>query len=58
MLNFSRLGKVIEPQHRKMTSTEFIRFCDFCLKNNPHITSENCLSRKTGEENIKVSFRL
>jgi len=58
MLNFPNLGKVVEPPQGKMTSVEFIRFCDFCLKNNPHITPENSLSRKTGEERIKVPFRL
>jgi len=47
-----------EPPQRKMTSEEYLRFCDFCLKNNPHITAGNCLARKTGEEEIKVPFRL
>ena len=58
MLNFPRRGTITEPPHRKMSSIEFIHFCDFCLKNNPHITAENCLDRKTGEEAIKVPFRL
>ncbi len=58
MLNFPNLGKVVEPPQGKMASLEFIRFCDFCLKNNPYITSKNCLTRKTGEEKIKVPFRL
>ena len=58
MLKFPILGKESEPPMRKMTSDEFIRYCEFCLKNNPHVTPENCLARKTGEENIKVPFRL
>ena len=58
MLNFPTLGNGAEPPQKKMTSDEFIQFCDFCLKNNPHITSENCLTRKTGEEEIKIPFRL
>jgi len=41
-----------------MTAEEYLRFCDFCLKNNPHITAGNGLVRKTGEEEIKVPFRL
>jgi len=58
MLNFPNLGNVVEPPQKNMTSAEFIQFCDFCLKNNPHITPENCLARKTGEEEIKVPFRM
>ncbi len=58
MLNFPNLGKVDEPPQKKMSSAEYIRFCDFCLKNNPHLRSENSLARKTGEEEIKVPFRL
>ncbi len=58
MFDFSILGNVVEPSQKKMTSDEFIQFCDFCLKNNPHITSKNCLPRKTGEEEIEIPFRL
>ncbi len=58
MIRFPDLGRQPEPPQRKMTSKEYLRFCDFCLKNNPHITAENCLARKTGEEEITVPFRL
>ena len=58
MLMFPIIGKEAEPPVRKMTSEEFIRYCEFCLKNNPRITPENCLARKTGEEDIKIPFRL
>ncbi len=58
MIKFPDLGKQPEPPQKKMSSEEYLRFCDFCLKNNPHITPENCLARKTGEEEIKVPFRL
>ena len=58
MLNFPDLGNQPEPPMKKMTSEEYLRFCEFCLRNNPHVTVENCLTRKTGEENIKVPFRL
>ncbi len=57
MLDFPNFGNIIEPPQRKMTSFEFIQFCEFCLKNNPHITSENSLGRKTGKEEIKIPFR-
>ncbi|MCK5675823.1 MAG: hypothetical protein KAH99_02280 [Verrucomicrobia bacterium] len=58
MIKFENLGDQPEPQQKKMSSEEYIRFCEFCLKNNPHITAENCLARKTGEEEIKVPFHL
>ena len=47
-----------DSMQKKMTPEEYLRFCDFCLKNNPHITAENCLARKTREEEIKVPFHL
>jgi hypothetical protein len=52
------MNGVKEPGHKKMSLAEYIRYCEFCLKNNPHITSENCLHRKTGEESMKEPFRL
>ncbi|MDF7824331.1 hypothetical protein P4B35_09935 [Pontiellaceae bacterium B12227] len=58
MLKFPILGREPEPPVRKMTSHEFIQYCEFCLENNSRITPENCLARKTGEEAIKIPFRL
>jgi hypothetical protein len=57
MIKFPNLGRM-EPSQRKMSSEEYLEFCDFCIRNNPRITSENCLSRKSGEEEIKVPFRI
>jgi hypothetical protein len=56
MIKFPKVGR-IEPSQRKMSSEEYLEFCDFCIRNNPHITPENCLSRKSGEEEIKIPFR-
>ena len=56
MPDFPKFEKGVEPPQKKMDSMEYIRFCNFCVKNNPHITAENCLHRKTGEEEIKVPF--
>jgi hypothetical protein len=56
MIRFPNPGQM-EPSHRKMSSEEYLEFCDFCIRNNPHITPENCLSRKSGEEEIKTPFR-
>ncbi len=58
MLNFPDLGHQPEPPMKKMTSEEYLRFCEFCLRNNSRVSSANCLSRKTGEEDIKVPFQL
>jgi hypothetical protein len=57
MIKFPNLGQM-EPSQRKMSSEEYLEFCDFCIRNNPRITPENCLSRKSGEEEIKVPFRI
>ena len=58
MINFPVIAGAKEPRQKKMSSAEYITFCDFCLKNNPHITPENCLDRKTGDETLKEAFRL
>jgi hypothetical protein len=58
MIEFPAMQDVKEPRPAKMSLAEYIRYCDFCLKNNPHVTPENCLHRKTGEESIKEPFSL
>ena len=58
MLDLPRIGTEVEPPQKKMDLVEYIRFCEFCARNNPHPTPENCLHRKTGEEEIKVPFHL
>jgi hypothetical protein len=58
MIKFPNLNGVKEPRHQKMSPSEFISYCEFCLKNNPLITPDNCLDRKTGEESIKKPFSL
>lgn len=58
MLKLPKLENVTEPPAKKMSFEEYCRFCEFFLKSNPHITPKNCLSRKTGEEDIQIPFRL
>ena len=58
MIEFPDMQDVKEPGHKKMSLAEYIEFCDFCLRNNPNVTPENCLGRKTGEEDIRVPFSL
>ena len=58
MINFPNMERVQEPQQKKMSLAEYISFCEFCIKNNPRITAQSCMDRKTGEEEIKAAFRL
>ena len=58
MIKFPSMQGVKEPRQKKMSLVEYIHYCDFCLNNNPRITPENCLDRKTGEENIQQPFSL
>ena len=58
MINDPKINHVEEPPVRKMTPEEYLRFCDFCLKKNPYGTPEQCMARKSGEEEIKVPFRI
>ena len=58
MIEFPSMNKVEEPKQEKMSLEQYIQYCDFCIRNNPHITPENCMDRKTGEEDIKEPFSL
>ena len=57
MIRFPSIQNVEEPPVRHMSPEEYLRFCDFCLRANPQVTPENCMARKSGEEEIKVPFR-
>ncbi|MEE9369294.1 MAG: hypothetical protein V3V05_10615 [Pontiella sp.] len=56
MIQFPKLNTSSEPPLRKMSGKDYLAFCDFCIRNNPSITPENCLARKSGEEAIKTPF--
>ena len=58
MIEFPSMKRVQEPRRDRMSLAEYIRYCSFCLENNPRITPENCLERKTGEEDIQQPFKL
>ncbi len=58
MINFPDMEHVQEPRQKGMSLAEYIEFCEFCIKNNSHITPQSCLDRKTGEEEIKAAFRI
>lgn len=58
MLEFRQVTEPPWPYRRKMSLREYAEFSEFCLKNNPAITPENCLQRDSGERDIKEPFRL
>lgn len=58
MIKFPTFENVEEPPMRNMTPEEYLRFCEFCVKSNPHITPQSCMDRQSGEEEIKVPFRI
>jgi len=41
-----------------MSLREYAEFSEFCLKNNPEITPENCMERDSGERDIQKPFHL
>lgn len=57
MIRFPAFDQVEEPPARNMTPEEYLRFCDFCLKANARLTPQNCMDRKSGEEEIGIPFR-
>ena len=58
MLKFRKIKEPLAPPLPNMSLREYAEFSEFCLKNNPEITPENCLQRDSGERNIKEPFRL
>ena len=43
---------------RKMTLKEYAEFSLICLKNNPMITAENCMSVRLSDTKLKTPFEL
>ncbi|AKJ65007.1 hypothetical protein L21SP4_01769 [Kiritimatiella glycovorans] len=57
MIRHPDMHGVREPRKKRMSPAEYISFCDFCIRNNPRITPQNCMERKTGEETITTPFK-
>ena len=57
MLKFPRVPPNIEPRPPKMSLREYARFSESCLRSNPSITPQNCMTRRTDEAAMKP-FRL
>ncbi len=58
MLNFPQVQEAVEPSRVRMSLADYVQFCSFCMENNPKITPQNCMDRKSGEESIAEPFRL
>jgi hypothetical protein len=56
MLKFLEIKEPKTTFPSKMSTEEYIEFCEFCIKNNPHITPENCLHYHADEQQVKVPF--
>jgi len=56
VLDFPTFGHMPEPPTKKLSSEEYLRFCEFCLRNNPRLREKDPLLRKTGKEDIKEPF--
>lgn len=58
MLNFPQVQEAAEPSRVRMSLVDYVQFCAFCVENNPKITPQNCMERKSGEESMTEPFRL
>ena len=48
MLNFPEVKEPVAVKLPKMSLSQYVEFCEFCVKSNPLITPENCLTRDAG----------
>jgi hypothetical protein len=48
MLKFPEVNEPKAARPPRMSLKEYAEFCEFCLKNNPLITPENCMGRGAG----------
>jgi len=55
-VEFPVLNGEPEPPVKKLLSEEYLRFFEFCLRNNPRLREKDQLLRKTGKEEIKEPF--
>jgi hypothetical protein len=58
MLNFPAITDGGEPPRTGMSLADYVAFCAFCMENNPAVTPQTCMERKSGEESITEPFRL
>lgn len=58
MLNFPTIKNMAEPPRPRVSLEDYAAFCAFCLENNPKLTPQNCMDRKSGEESMTEPFRI
>jgi hypothetical protein len=58
MFNFPEIKNIVEPPLTRMSLEDYVAFCAFCMENNPKITPQNCMERRSGEESITEPFRI
>jgi hypothetical protein len=57
MLKFPTIKKVQGPRLSPMSLREYAEYCEACLRSNPAITPENCMTKRTDEATMPP-FRL
>jgi hypothetical protein len=57
MLKFPVISSHTEPPLPKMSLLEYAEFSESCLRHNPAITPENCMTKRTDEATMQP-FRL
>ncbi|NQU38541.1 MAG: hypothetical protein HQ523_01155 [Lentisphaerae bacterium] len=58
MLNLPKVPSVSHTPMPKMGLLDYARFSELCLRSNPAITPENCLTKRASEKLIKKPFVL
>lgn len=58
MLDFPAIRNTVEPPQPRMSLADYVAFCAFCMQNNPTLTPQNCMERKSGEEDMIEPFRI
>lgn len=58
MSKFPKMVGSREPKKQRMSLREYAPFCERCLYSNPHITSENCLTKRADEAANRKPFSL
>ena len=56
MVNFPDIKEPHVSKPPKMSLKEYVAFCEFCVKNNPKITVENCMDRNRDLQEMSEPF--
>ena len=56
MFNFPEVKEPRASKQPRMSLKEYAEFCEFCVKNNPKITPENCMEWNRDLQEMKEPF--